>query len=71
MKNIYIWKSVEKPTGSYHNQGGCVIIAESLKMARKQLPSNCEAQEKEPDFIAALYASTEDQTFIFPDEGCC
>jgi hypothetical protein len=68
---IYIWKEVEKLTDSYHDGGGCAVIAEDLVKAREQLPKDCEAQKIEPDFVTELKDYEFTKCFIFPDAGCC
>lgn len=71
--NIYIWKSVSALTSSWHDGGGCVVIAEDLALARKMIAEEapkCEALTAIPDEVYAIKDASP-KLFIFPDAGCC
>ena len=35
--NIYIWERVSHLTSSWHHEGGCAIVAETLEEAREYI----------------------------------
>jgi hypothetical protein len=72
---LFIWKYASNLTDSYHDGGGCAIIAESLEAARELFKQNepnsqCSLLTTDPDFTSEVSA-TEAQLFVFPDAGCC
>lgn len=63
----FVWQRIDKLTDNYHEDGGLLIIAESLEKAYAMEPS---ALGIKPDFDYEC----EDQLvkkIIFPDAGCC
>ena len=79
--NVYIWKRVELLTGSYHPEGGLVVIASSLEGARALIPKRTRYEpfdpedttpfNTEPDEVIPTVESQEPRAFVFPDAGCC
>lgn len=63
----FIWQRVEKLTDNYHEEGGLLIIAESLERA-------CEIEPKiigiKPD-LEYVCADQLDKKIVFPDSGRC
>ncbi len=75
MKKMFVWQSVGGLTPNYHDGGGCLVIADSLELARMMLVNDgvkesCGAMTTEPDFSASVETS-EDVVFVFQDAGCC
>lgn len=71
--NIYIWRRVEKATGSWHSEGGVIAIAASEDRARElALAQRCEiAPDEHVDAVHELVGEQPEAVFIFPDAGCC
>jgi hypothetical protein len=72
--NIFIWERVDNMSYDYHSNGGLVVIARDLDRAREMIKEkirpDCEALEKQPDFVSYVQ-ETEEKIFDFPDSGCC
>ena len=75
MKQMYVWNYADGLTSNYHDGGGCLVIADSLELARKLLEdykilkSSSVFTEKSDLSISVEYS--EDLVMIFPDAGCC
>lgn len=67
---MFLWEKVDELTDRYHSEGGLVIIAEDLSLAKRMMPEGCEALEKEPDYVVGVETEVSN-IFIFPDSGCC
>ncbi len=75
---LFIWEEVNYLTDRWHNEGGCVIIAEDLNAARKlfleddnNTESKCDLLTEPPDLEAELPSDSEPRVFMFPNAGCC
>lgn len=78
MKKIFIWKYVNELTDAYHGGGGLVIVAEEQPTTWHLDESYGSRTPKdvplpEPDAVYALTDGdiVDDETFLFPDAGCC
>jgi hypothetical protein len=74
MMKLFMWDSVGGATGSYHDDGGVVVIAETLERAREMIASEkerekCEALTLEPDLIRECDGA--EHISIHPNAGCC
>lgn len=65
---IFIWQDLENLTRSYHDSGGLVVVAESLERAW-QLNAACKGVV--PDKVFELVGDASEESFVFPDAGCC
>ena len=71
--NLYVWKNVEKVSGNYHDEGGIMVIADTLDAARELIkasaPEGCGAVTEEPDPVRKCDGP--ETVLVFPDAGCC
>jgi len=75
---LFLWESVDGVSSNYHDEGGVVIIADSLEHARElwneeRYRKDCEIHVVDPDAVYVLdpnciWAPT---TYAFPNAGCC
>jgi hypothetical protein len=81
---IFILPHVENLTGSYHSDGGAVIIARDLQRAKEIMAEHAKEYDaydpKEPIQVTeeewakaeSFYIGSEtEKHWIFPDAGCC
>lgn len=81
--NVYIWVSINNVSDSYHDDGGLLVVAESLESARamladssrgdkylRALPPECDALKVEPEYIWPLASAVEPVIIVFPNAGC-
>lgn len=70
----YVWEDESKVTTSWHDEGGLLVIAESLFEARGMIahkcPEGCSALENDPDFTFST-DHTSPVLIVFPNTGCC
>lgn len=80
--NIYIWESLDMVSTNYHEDGGLIIVAESLADAKEQANLHNQKEswsrikiDKDPDFVYPLADLGENKidkrVIVFPDAGCC
>lgn len=67
---LFIWTFIGGLTDSYHDGGALVVMAKSLKSAKKQ---HTAIEDNKPDFVFELSenSKTIDEPLVFPDAGCC
>ena len=66
---MFLWQSLDGLTDSYHDGGGLAVVAESLERAWEMVPA---AKGHDPDKTYKLAGSKlQEESFIFPDAGCC
>lgn len=75
---MFLWQRVSNATGSCHDEGGIVVLAENLERARELLlsrpaiPKSCQALAVDPDFSCKISGpKIEEDVWVFPDAGCC
>ena len=73
---LFVWNRVDHATDNYHDEGGVMVIAETLDRARELLKGKtgkderpCGALTKEPDLVRECEGP--DYIGVFPDAGCC
>lgn len=71
---LFMWDRVGRASGSYHDEGGIVVIAETLARAREMISAdkarvNCEALTVEPDLIRECEGP--EHLSVHEDAGCC
>jgi len=79
----FIWKSTSNVSDNYHDDGGLIVVAESLEAARalivasshgeqyrREVPPECGALTEAPDITLHL-VSGEPRLVVFPNAGCC
>lgn len=71
---LFMWDCVRRATGSYHDEGGIIVIAETLERAREMVAAdkervNCEALTTNPDLIRECEGP--EHIAIHQDAGCC
>lgn len=71
---LFMWDFVGGATGSYHDGGGVVVIAETLERAREMIAAEkerekCEALTQEPDLVRECDGP--EHISVHPDAGCC
>lgn len=70
---LFVWTDVVWVSNNYHNDGGIIVIAETLDRAREMLPTFedgvCEAKTKEPDLIRECEGP--EYIEVHPNAGCC
>lgn len=72
---LFIWNRVDHATDNYHNEGGVVVIADTLERARAMLDGHgdrsapCGAMTADPD-VTRECAGPE-YIAIHADAGCC
>jgi hypothetical protein len=79
--NVYIWEDLDELTTNWHSDGGLVVVADDLEMARHlmrnkgegwwPLPDGCEAFNKDPDRTIPCADTEPVAVFVFPNAGCC
>lgn len=75
--HVFIWHYIGELTGSYHNEGGAVVVAETVERARELLEAREHTRladdEQDPDVTYKLGGrkKIEEAVYIFPDAGCC
>ena len=79
---IFIWRRLEELTTHWHPEGGLVVIAKSLEVARAMIrfkaklgvwdaiDPSCDALTKEPDLTFDCSCDVE-TLIVFPNSGCC
>lgn len=82
----FIWQSVAPLTGSWHNGGGCLVVANSLPRAEEILNEHREKNRirgydederfpldplQAPSLVLDLAGEHEERLMVFPDAGCC
>jgi hypothetical protein len=72
---LFIWNNVDHASDRYHDDGGVIVIAETLEHARAMLDgygdreAPCEAMTKEPDLVRECVGP--EYIAIHPNAGCC
>lgn len=71
---LFMWDYVGNATSNYHDEGGIVVIAETLERAREMISSDkerekCEALTKEPDLVRECEGP--EHISVHKDAGCC
>ena len=81
---LFKWSDVDYLTTSYHDNGGLVVIAETLERARELIsdkcpgkhwshdavPHRCSAMDTDPDDTFEIFGGSE-TIWVFPNAGCC
>ncbi len=74
MSYVYIFEALDKVSECYHENGACVIIADTDENAAK-LASDSGVKLQDIDWDVVIKHKLEHPTtniiFIFPDAGCC
>ena len=73
---LFIWRNLRQVTDRYHDDGGVVVVAETLQAARALIPRVVRDGDTEmaigaPDAEYELRGSDTPRAFVFPDSGCC
>lgn len=73
---LFVWDDVENVSGNYHDNGGLVVIAETLQRAHeiiseatKHAEKPCGALTAAPDFIRECEGP--EYVSVHPNAGCC
>lgn len=71
---LFIWDYVSNATGNYHDEGGIIVIAETLDRAREMIGAAkereaCEALTKDPDLTRECEGP--EHIAVHQDAGCC
>jgi hypothetical protein len=76
LKKMFVWENANGVSSNYHDDGGVMIIADNLDVARQLFEKTGGTSKKsevlkcEPDYMTSV-VSEEDKIFIFPNAGCC
>lgn len=83
---LFIWKRVGGVTANWHDEGGVVVVAESVERARELLAKEpgvrvqesrdgdrCGAFDSDPDLVFECKPgeAVDCAVILFPDAGCC
>ena len=74
---IFIWRNVKKLTDNYHDDGGVIVVAETVERAMDLVPYTGDGERTTrvlgpPDSIYTLPVGvSEEKVTVFPDNGCC
>lgn len=69
---LFIWYDVAKASSRYHDEGGVVVIADSLDRARElieQAAPGCAAATVAPSLVRECDGP--EHITIHPNAGCC
>ena len=70
---IFVWKSINKVSDNYHEDGGLVVFAKDEARAREIANATDGVALKPteaPDDVREM-VDGEEAVFTFPDAGCC
>lgn len=82
----FVWQRIEGITSNWHDCGGLLIVAKSLKHAQRLLEETVQSSPSYPDplrYLKEVILPKPDCTFnlaeshtktkimVFPDAGCC
>jgi hypothetical protein len=72
-RSVYVWKRIEHATGSYHESGGLLVVAETEDRARELAISKDVrlSPEEKFDHCFPCAGEQEEIVLVFPDAGCC
>jgi hypothetical protein len=80
---LYLYKRVIGVTGSFHDEGGLVIITGDDPAVRWDIHATkvnefsgtelntVALYTREPDLVLDVPPDTEPAVYVFPDAGCC
>lgn len=71
---LFMWDRVGHASGNYHDEGGIVVIAETLERAREMIAASkerakCEALTMTPDLVRECEGP--EHISVHEDAGCC
>lgn len=80
--NVYVWDYLKRMSDSYHDDGGVVVVAESVEKARELLrtkdehgytpvPGDSDVFDREPEVTYPTAGEVAARVFTFPNAGCC
>lgn len=70
---LFLWYYLDHVSSRFHEQGGLVVIADSLDRAKEiAIEKDCHIRiDCPPDKVFTLLEAAEEEVIVFPDAGCC